>query len=804
MNKTLFLIIIVGLLLATSVNAIILTQYQATMDNGHYVHPQNKGGQGFSINKGGTSYTIYNITLAFYAPSGTATAYTMDCAVRGVQSATNDTPNATQYGQNCTASFASNTLGTTAATATNKTMTCSGTKPVIRNNQTFSVNCQYKNTGATTVYQAVKNAGTYGFGHSITYNTPHASAWVYYSARDGTFKVEGMNGSLYTNNSFTVNVNYAYNLSDMSGATVKFYNRGILRSTKTSDASGNAVFTTSNTSLTTMNATIEKTSFYNFTLNNSQPTNSTISVNLSMRKMNITPYSLASGSLVATNYNCTNGGSRVFTNCLNVELLNTSSNVIWKKTGWNWKTSTISAGTSPSMSSYNITGVYNATINVTAINNITTASITNFSGWAYNYAYGLNTSFSTSTGKSIVPAITGNYLVHILAPGYSINFTTANVSVTANNTKKQFSLFTSSSIYIHIYEESNGTLITENISIIGLSTNDSFSGTTTSGEYYIDGLDADTYSITFSAANYTTRIYTVTVGNDTVQFLNVFLTNSTDKVTFTIRDSVSGVTIEGAGVSSFRLTGGSWAVVESHLTDVTGRTQFLYSEGIKYKFIVSMTGYATKIFYLDPVLFTSYTVNLQRTIILTNSSDYIGVDVLYSPKAYEVNDTGNFTIIFTSPDGSLESYGVTIEWPTSHSWSSTGTNANGGQFTHFFNLSTATGMDTFNVTYYYDSTTSGNRTFTVQYRIKGLIGTYSIERLKANHFGLGIFETILISVLLTGAIAGVATMIGGALIGGFLGLLFLGFFVYIGFIPIWATVITFLVGFIILAKKGGE
>lgn len=603
-------------------------------------------------------------------------------------------------------------------------------------------------------------------------------------------------------NTFSVNVDHAYNLSNLENANVSFYYKGIRRNTTLTSSAGIVTFTTINMTITVVNVTITKDNFFNETIMN-MPANTTSGVNLTMTRWNITnAYEKVTNSLIAAPYNCTTLGGRTYNNCLNVALLNTSTTITLNKTGYFGTLKNITPTSSPSNNQFNVTGVYNTVLNVTAINNVTKANINTFAGWVYNSTYAFNESFSTTTGVAFVNLTQGRYLVHVTATGYSQNYTSEYVAIVTTNHSVIFELYTSNSVNVVFRKESDGTLITNNNITIVISGPSSevtnYSNQATS--VFFSGLDEGVYTFKFSNVNYTLRAYVVTVGANTSQLLTAYLSPANSTVLFTIKDENSLKAVEGALVGFYRYVGGVYSLVESHNTDVTGKTEFTYTYGVKYAITISKTGYETKTFTLDPILFNSYDVYLTPTT--SEEQSYNDVAFYFTPKVYYKNMTNAFTILFNSPDGILTSYWVNLTYPGGTN-EQTGANANGGSFSHTVNASTATIFSTVNITVNYTTVFGESYQYSYKYSI---IGSYAktLISLKTNHYGLGVFERVLIGTLITVGCAGLATLAAGSGVGLGFGFIILLILSYLELMPWVATAFAAFLTVMILMKRSGD
>lgn len=459
--------------------------------------------------------------------------------------------------------------------------------------------------------------------------------------------------------------------------------------------------------------------------------------------------------------------------------------------------------------SYNLSGFYQRTLKVNATNAFTGALISNFTGWAYHNETGYNYSFSDDSGTAYVNVTFGNYTVYIDVFGYSLSSANYQYPVlNATSENLTFSLYSENSIRFYIYDEDTNELINTSTTTVGITGNGTYQEETTdNGTLYVDGLIDGNFSIEFENENYTTRTYDVTVADRSTQQLNVYLTPAGNVATFTARDNDNSQTLEDVNFIMERLINGTYTTVENKDTDVTGRVQFSYSTGVKYRFTVTHPDYETKVFELDPIIFDSYTIRLNRVLTIDEEFGLFDVTITYYtdhyPKWFLNNDNTTFTINFGSADGSLETYGFSISYPGGSN-ESAGANAIGETFLATFPITSASPSDRVNLTYWYDSVFGDNRTYSASWVIEGAAGNGTIFKASDNDEGLGTLEMILIAVIVTLLVAGLLTLIGSPLVGIMGGTVVLGFFVYIGFLSIWVVIPSFFVGMLIFMGRSSE
>jgi hypothetical protein len=406
----------------------------------------------------------------------------------------------------------------------------------------------------------------------------------------------------------------------------------------------------------------------------------------------------------------------------------------------------------------------------------------------------------STTNGSIIISVNKNveYTVFIDAAGYAY----ANKTLLTNDNIKfmNFSLYPTNSILMYVRDEGTGLLLTENSTALFSYDGGEFTENITNGTHLVESLTPAQYTITFDSESYESRVYIVTVTNRSHQTLTAFLTSSTSTTTFTVLDANSGSDVINALVTMYRTMNGSWAAIEARYTDITGRAQFSYTSSVNYKFYISRTNYTNLVFYLNPILFDSYTIELEPIISLDHAQDYDHTAIIYDPKLFYVGVDNNFTWIIQNPYGELIQYGYNLTWDGGYSTAS-GSNAIGEQLNTNFTLTGLGSLDQITLHYYYETTIAGIRNFTYYYPVIIATSNNTMLANKNTTYGLGLFERVFITVVMVLFIVGIATMVGQALAGMGLGLAMFGFFVYIGFLPVWLVLITITVGLLIITAR---
>lgn len=422
-----------------------------------------------------------------------------------------------------------------------------------------------------------------------------------------------------------------------------------------------------------------------------------------------------------------------------------------------------------------------------------------------SYIYRINST------NNIMPVGAGSYVFYIDNSSYEyanvtktivVNYTYAGLS-THNIT---FSgLFTYNSISITIREEETSNLINNtNISILFTSDFTEFTNTTDNGTLYLDNLISGEYTLLFSGGDYDSRTYTLTLFNRSHQDLTAYLAPNTSTTTFTVTDIDTSGLLENVLATMYRMVNDTWVPIETKYTDITGRVVFNYLAGKKYKFFFSHIEYNDYIFYLNPILYSSYDISLTKSLVLNSTTDYDQVAIRYFPTTFINGQLNNFSFLIQSPSGELIDYGFNLTYPNGFTAES-GSNAIGSQINTVINISGASSFDTVRFDYYYTTTLAGTRTFTYFFTISNTETTANtFIANKDKTYGLGIFERIFAITLLTIIIVGVCSLVGQQVAGLALGLFCMSYFAYNGFIPLWSILISLLIGLFMLATTGGR
>lgn len=452
-------------------------------------------------------------------------------------------------------------------------------------------------------------------------------------------------------------------------------------------------------------------------------------------------------------------------------------------------------------------GMYDNRLTINATDIWNDIGITEFTiGMLYNISLGFGIYASggqnlNTTNGSLTFNLLKNYNYTLAFIATSYEYANATVRPNVSTSNYTFEVLPAPSIDITI-RDTNGNLITQNITIVIISNITGETFYTTAGGYFAVNLTSGSYTVKLSGANYSQSTYAITISTGNVYFLTAYLqATGSDDVVFQFVDSVAtSVTLPNVQVSQLTLVNGSYVVISTKLTDITGRATFGYFPDTAYQFIAIATGYQTKSFTLDPIEYSSYTVQMQRSTSLDFDQDFQSVYIAYNPHLFYDDQQNQVNITFNSPLGTFTSYSYTITYPGGTNTGS-GTNINGEVFTVDFNITGSTYIDRVNITLTYDTSVGPSRSFNYSNGILINPGDQTFIANRDNTYGLGLLERLIIGTFIIIVVAGLITLGAGPLWGMAIALFIMGVWIKIGFWPWWAAGLSFLVGFALLAGR---
>lgn len=382
-----------------------------------------------------------------------------------------------------------------------------------------------------------------------------------------------------------------------------------------------------------------------------------------------------------------------------------------------------------------------------------------------------------------------NYTVNITSSGYIPQGTTLNFT---GNSTHTFILQAFNSVYLSIYNATSLGLITDTVNILFEGTgNNTYSNTTTTGQLLVFNLTPDTYTVTISATGFQSGSYSVTVGNNTFQTLNAYLTESTaNNVVFTFQDlSNNNQLLQDVTFTTEKFINSSYILVDTSLSDISGRVQVNYETGARYRFTATKTNYNTKQFVLDPIIFTEYTIRLQNNISIINTDQYNYISLVLNPQNYYANATNNFTMLIASPAGELIFYNYSVVLPNGTSYTDSGTNSQGESFSNSIYLGNFTSSQVVTLYYSYQISTGQVYSYTRVYPIiSSNTGKNLLIDIKDNTFGIPLYDRVVISIIVAIFSAAIAYWFAGLIGSGAMSMFVLSYMAYTQFIPFWIAI----------------
>ncbi|MCP4648872.1 MAG: hypothetical protein GY853_02155 [PVC group bacterium] len=445
----------------------------------------------------------------------------------------------------------------------------------------------------------------------------------------------------------------------------------------------------------------------------------------------------------------------------------------------------------------------NSQINITAReinNNITIANFTiNFTDVDTGFS-NIDTIIGYNYTKSLV--VGRNYSFIFSKNGYSPQ----NISISNFSSQNyQFSTYLSSSVDVFIYKESDSTLILQNITITFTDENNTVtSQETDTGGFLFGSLTPSNYTVDLTSTNFSTRTYTIEVVNNSYQILNAFLIETGDTQTvFTFQDKDTGATIEGISLIIQKVINGSYQVVESLSSDITGRVGFNYVKDEPYRFIAAKSDYIGKNFTLNPILFSSYTIYMEKDYDDVNDIDFSGVVIYFIPHKYYDGQNHTIQFVFGNPSGTFEYYGfnatynaITIE--------ANGSTSIGSTLSETMEILNAEFQDLITIKFHYKNTDGTLKQYTKTFLIIDSNTSGSFLESMGNHRGLGILERILIATFIVLLVAGGAAYYAGGVTAGSIAALLFGLLAYTGFIPWWTVLVSLISIFIVITWRSSQ
>lgn len=461
----------------------------------------------------------------------------------------------------------------------------------------------------------------------------------------------------------------------------------------------------------------------------------------------------------------------------------------------------IRSGTDFKNSSLIVNLTNNALLNVSVFSQSTSSPI--------SFTSNLSGNIQTAYASVLYDVINGNtYNLTINSTNYNTNTSTYTINSFGTTYLTRY-LSAYNSINLTIKDESTGNLILSapNTSLSIVSDSGLVTYTNVNGSKVLSGLTTDYYTLTFDKSGYNSRQYYLSVPDGSYQFLTVYLNNGS-AILFNIMNN-GGSTLSGATLFVYTNVNGSNVLVESSVSDITGKIQVSLESSKYYSFLVSKSGYTNYTFFLNPVLFTSYDIKLSTS---SSASIYPTATFSYTPTSFFRFQNVNMALTFISPYNYLSTYYYNISYPGG-SRAGSGSNIHGQVFNELFNLNSA-GLDDNIVLYYNYSLTNGafysdtvllpiiytssNRTWVgMGNQINSSTGQDGVT-------GYYIGERVLIVTFISIVMFGVGWLIGGAMSGLVFAIIPILFFTNVGFVPKELYYLTFVFFIVYIISRGAD
>ncbi len=313
-----------------------------------------------------------------------------------------------------------------------------------------------------------------------------------------------------------------------------------------------------------------------------------------------------------------------------------------------------------------IDGLYNLLTNLSVFNILDSSPIINFSGSYVNVPNLFSDTFNSITGFVFLPMIQGLpfnvQLDTILGFASSNNFFNLSSFNTTgvSNLNINISLFTNNSISFSIFNLSDLIFMSQDVNVSLVGSTITVDAVTSNGSLYLDNLNDDSYTITFSSSGFDDTVLFVTVEDSSHQFVNSYMSDSKDSKIFTVVSDF-GNSISDATLSFLQNVNGSLITVAQGMTDFSGVAEVFLDPNVEYSFFVTADGFDTFTGTIIPIA-NSFTVTLTTSGI----DRFISVfeDIIYFTSFTYVPNSSfvNVSLVINSASGSLLFYGFNTSY----------------------------------------------------------------------------------------------------------------------------------------------
>lgn len=402
-------------------------------------------------------------------------------------------------------------------------------------------------------------------------------------------------------------------------------------------------------------------------------------------------------------------------------------------------------------------------------------------------------SLSNTTRITFSDLLTDNYILN-----YKLYLLTNETYI--NNLSIEMTGYTYN-INFSVRNEATGLVISNQTTVMTV-----YDGTSFNTYNLANGTGNITYygianlTLQFSTAGYGVRsqVYEVTpnINQLVIQYLAANCT-----ATLMNYYTSSSLPISNVFGQMFGYVNSSLVLLESHNSDVTGKSQFCTLSSTYYYFNNSKSGYADYPFALNPVLFSSYTIVMTSTAgrtVTPTASAY------YSPNIFRQNALGSFNITFLSPFNSFINYSYNLSYSTG-SIIGLGTDSYGETLTDNYNLTGVFPNDIVTLYYEWYLDDGSYQNFTQTFRVQYPLSNRTLANLGTEQYGFLAGDRTLIVTFIALILGGVAWLGTGSILIALLGSgIIFSTFASNNFFPVILVYVVVTLGVFIVFARGQQ
>ena len=304
---------------------------------------------------------------------------------------------------------------------------------------------------------------------------------------------------------------------------------------------------------------------------------------------------------------------------------------------------------------------------------------------------------------------------------------------------------------------------------------------------------------------YEYRDYFLDTGNGITTKLTAYLSNNPRLMRFLTREN-AGATISNVDIDVELLIEGVFTLVAEATTDGTGLTSIYLNDRTEYRMTFEKSGYDTIVVFVAPIFGQTYEVIMNKTIAVNYNGTWEGIT--YTIEPYEnslvANDTVNFILTVTNINNDFDWFAMNVTLNnTIGLYFENSTSANGGTMNFSTHLTNYIGN--ISVTFLFERVggviDNAYKLYIVSEVLKsGYTLKDTLEFIRENT-GISNIEGAFIILILMAFGMTVASGIFGKVGASIVGVIILGFIVYINILPFdFFVLITLTVGIILYLK----